>query len=324
VPTDESISIENQRLLLSKWMYATIRDILRHEAYIGNLVSFKEGNLSYKDKRRFKKPESEWIRYDNAHEPIIDRETWDKVRKIDIASAEKSNGRRKSQPSLFGEKLFCMDCGSSLVCHISVQHRKNGNVKRYTSYSCYRYQLTGYATCSWHTISENPLKALVLSELQDYAKAIMLDEAAVLEKLKRAMALDNTEQRNLLRQEVKRLKRRLDDLERIAAELYEDKATRKISEATYIALMEKNEHERQSRQTQFDEIKARLAATEEKILSVSKWAEVVRRHIHLDDLCRADIEALIERIEVGEADCSSGKRRQEIKIYWRFIGHIPV
>ncbi|GHU83300.1 hypothetical protein FACS1894196_2940 [Clostridia bacterium] len=100
--------------------------------------------------------------------------------------------------------------------------------------------------------------------------------------------------------------------------------TRKISEATFTSLMEKNEQERQARQAQFDDTKARLTAIEEKILSVSKWAEVVRRHIHLDDLCRADVEELIDRIEIGEADCSSGKRQQEIKIYWRFIGHIPV
>jgi DNA invertase Pin-like site-specific DNA recombinase len=306
------------------WMYATIRDMLRQEAYIGNLVNFKEGNLSYKDKRKFKKPESEWIRYDNAHEAIIDRETWDRVRQIDIASAEKSKGRRKPQQSLFGEKLFCMDCGSTLVAHISVQHRKNGNIKRYTSYSCYRYQLTGYATCSWHTVSENPLKTLILSELQTHAQAITLDEPALLEKLKRAMALDDTKQQNLLRQEVKRLERRLDELERITAELYEDKVTRKISEVTFTALMEKNEQERQARQAQFDDTKAKLTAIEEKILSVSKWAEVVRKHIQLDDLCRADVDELIDHIEIGESDYSSGERRQEIRIYWQFIGHIPL
>lgn len=305
------------------WMYATIRDVLRHEAYIGNLVCFKETNLSYKDKRRIKKPESEWIRHDNAHEAIIDRDTWDKVREIDAASAERSKGRREPRASLFGEKLFCMDCGSNLVVHIGVHHRKNGNIKRYASYSCYRHQLTGYADCSWHTISENPLKAIILNDLREYAQAITLDEAALLEKLKRAMSLDDTDQQNLLRQEVKRLERQLKDSERITANLYEDKVEGKIAEATFITLMEKNEQERQKRQVQFEEAQSKLNAINEKLLSVTKWAEVVRKHIGLDDLCRADIEELIDRIEIGESDYSSGERRQEIKIYWRFIGYIP-
>lgn len=322
-PRDYSMLREGKEIIKpTLWMYATIRDVLRHEAYIGNLVSFKECNTSYKDKRRLKKPESEWVRYDNAHEAIIDRKTWDKVREIDIASGEKSKSRREPQPSLFGEKLFCMDCGSPLVSHISVCHRKNGNIKRYTSYSCYRHQLTGYATCSWHTISETPLKALILNDLKSYAQAIVLDEHIILEKLKRAMSLDNTEQQNLLRQEVRRLERQLEESERVTANLYEDKVIAKISEATFITLMEKNEQERQKRKKQFEDTQSKMNTINEKLLSVSKWAEVVRKHIDLDDLCRADVEELIERIEIGESDYEGGERQQEIKIYWRFIGYI--
>ena len=76
-------------------------------------------------------------------------------------------------------------------------------------------------------------------------------------------------------------------------------------------------------QAQFDESRGRLTAIEEKILSMSKWAEVIRRHTHLEDICRADVEELIDHIEIGESDYSSGKRQQEVRIYWRFVGHVP-
>ena len=96
----------------------------------------------------------------------------------------------------------------------------------------------------------------------------------------------------------------------------------KISEATFITLMEKKEMERQAKQVRFDEIQARLGAIQEKILSASKWAEVIRRHMALNDLSRADIDELIDRIEIGEAE-GEGRglnRRQEVRIYWRFVG----
>ena len=88
--------------------------------------------------------------------------------------------------------------------------------------------------------------------------------------------------------------------------------------------MNKNEQGRQTRQTQHDEAQARLTAIQEKILSMSKWTEVIKRHTHLTDLCRADVEELIDHIEIGERDYGSGKRRQEVKIYWRFVGCLKV
>jgi hypothetical protein len=134
------------------------------------------------------------------------------------------------------------------------------------------------------------------------------------------MAVDDTKRHNLLRKEVARLEGRLADLMKITADLYEDKVGGVISEQTFVSLIGKNEKERVRWQTQLDEAAERLNAEEEKILSASKWTEVIRRHIHLEDVTRADVEELIDRIEVGESDYSSGHRVQEIRVYWRFVG----
>ena len=176
------------------------------------------------------------------------------------------------------------------------------------------------AVCSWHHISETVLKTVIIGELQSHVQAITLDEVALLEKLKKQMNLDDSEQQNLLRQEAKKLTHRLSELTQITADLYEDKVTGKISEVTFTALMNKNEKERQNRQAQHDVAQNHLSETQAKVLSMTKWAEVIKRHIHLTDLCRADVEELIDHIEIGESDYSSGARQQEIKIYWRFIG----
>jgi DNA invertase Pin-like site-specific DNA recombinase len=305
------------------WQIPVIRSVLRNEVYIGTLVNNKEPVISHKNDDRRRTAESEWIRHENAHSPLIDRETWDKVQETERATAEKGKAQPKRQSRLFSSKLFCMGCGCSLAPHGMNHKGKDGVARRDgTYYACQRYSRTGRADCSPHQIGEAPLKRLILQELKGFAQAIALNETALLEAVKKRMAVDDTKQHNLLRKEVARLEGRLADLMKITTDLYEDKVAGIISETAFITLMNKNEQERIRWQTQFDEANGRLTAIDEKILSVSKWAEVIRKHIHLEDLTRPDVEELIDRIEVGESDYGSGHRVQEIRIYWQFVGHI--
>ena len=302
------------------WSVQVVRDSLRNEAYSGTIINNKMPTISHKSTDRKITAPDEWIRHENAHAPIIDRDTWDKVQVMEQATIERGKKQSKHKPSLFGGKLICMDCGSSLTAQ-SMGHTKNGVWKRDgTSYICHRRVMTGKVVCSNHTIGEAPLKKLILRELQEHAQAITLNEAALLETLKKRMAVDDTQQHRLLQKEVAKLNQRLAELTKITVDLYEDKVSGVISETTFISLMNKNEQERQRWQTQFDEANGSLTAIDKKILSVEKWAEVIRKHMSLTDLCRADVEELIDHIVVGESDYSSGHRVQEIRIFWRFVG----
>ena len=270
-----------------------------------------------------KRPQSEWLRHENAHEPLIDSETWEKVRELDRAAVEGYQGVKAPEDTLFCKKLFCADCGGPMVSHPLSRRGKDGIRRRTgTNYHCYRHNMSGYTACSWHSISENALKKVIFQELRRYAASLTLDEAAVLNQLKKKMAAGDADEQALLRGEVNRLQKRLADLERITADLYEDKVARKISEAAFAALMGKNEQERQAKQGQLDEARAQLAAIEEAVLNANQWAGLIRKHMNLSDLCRADVEELIDRIEIGESDYSQGFRQQDVKIYWRFVGAV--
>jgi hypothetical protein len=192
-----------------------------------------------------------------------------------------------------------------------------------TQYGCHRHIMTGRSVCSKHTIGENPLKKIVLAELHQYAQAIILDETLLLEKLKKQMAVDNSEQQTLLQKEVRRLQADLDESDRITESLYKDKVVGKISAETFAKLLAKNEQERKKRQAQFDDANGRLSEINGKLLSISKWAGLIRKHTALKDLTRADVEELIDRIEVGESSYSTRSERvQEIRIYWQFVGYM--
>lgn len=65
------------------WSDMTVKAILRNEVYIGHTVQNKTGNVSYKVHKQVGKPQSEWIRVEDTHEPLISREVWDLVRTIE-------------------------------------------------------------------------------------------------------------------------------------------------------------------------------------------------------------------------------------------------
>ena len=46
------------------------------------MVQGKYGSVSYKTKQNKPRPKSEWYRVEGTHEPIIDRELWDRVQTI--------------------------------------------------------------------------------------------------------------------------------------------------------------------------------------------------------------------------------------------------
>ena len=50
------------------WTISTVRGILSDETYIGNSVHGKQTNVSYKNKKSIRRPESEWLRVENTHE----------------------------------------------------------------------------------------------------------------------------------------------------------------------------------------------------------------------------------------------------------------
>jgi len=86
---------ENPNKSNRNWSENTVKDMLKNEAYIGNLVQGKLGTVSYKNPKIVTKPEPDWIRADGTHEPIVDRKLWNKVQRL----------RRKNNGSMYKSGL---------------------------------------------------------------------------------------------------------------------------------------------------------------------------------------------------------------------------
>ena len=302
------------------WSYATVKKLLHSEVYKGTLVMNYSGSRSYKDKTWTGKPESEWIRHEALHDAIVTVEMWETVQKINQAASLRSIGRQEPTKKLFTGKLICADCKSSLNADTETHQRKNGTSKRYVSYFCGTYGRSGRSVCSWHRIYEKTLAQLVTDEIKTQAQAITLDEAAVVNRLKNRIA-DYDEQRlAFIKQEITKLRRRVQELEAMTAKLYEDKYSGAISESTFMVLVQKNEQDRLSKVERLDALLSEVDGAEKETAAIHNWAAIIRKYLDISELDRAIIDELIDHIEIGERTIVNGQRKQDIKVFYRFVG----
>ena len=71
------------------WTIAQVKSIMKDETYIGHTIHYRETNISFKNKRRIRKPQSEWVRVENTQEPIISEQVFQQVQE------QIANRRRK-------------------------------------------------------------------------------------------------------------------------------------------------------------------------------------------------------------------------------------
>ena len=75
---------EQQFDTMPEWTPVAIRRILSNEIYTGVIIQGKDKKLSYKLPVRKKLPKDEWIRVEGAVTPIITKDVFEKVQKIDL------------------------------------------------------------------------------------------------------------------------------------------------------------------------------------------------------------------------------------------------
>ena len=156
------------------WTIAQVKSIMKDETYIGHTIHYRETNISFKNKRRVRKPQSEWVRVENTQEPIISEQVFRQVQE------QIANRRRKCKDGttqIFSGLVKCADCGWSLSYG---ENRQNS--KPYGHYHCSKYG-QGTRQCSMHYIRYDVLYAYVLSRLQYWSGLVQHDEERLLKQL---------------------------------------------------------------------------------------------------------------------------------------------
>lgn len=147
------------------WYAGTISNILKNQAYIGNMVQGKRRTRLSENEARHFTDEEDWIVVENTHEPIVDKELFDKVRKVLGQKVEESSfasERGKNLPikdDIFAGILFCGNC-KRRIPQLSRIIEKDGRLERQYFYACrYNYDFGG-EKCGCTILEQELVKAV--------------------------------------------------------------------------------------------------------------------------------------------------------------------
>ena len=304
-----------------KWAGETVKHLIRNEVYIGNMVQGKTGTVSYKNKKLISKPEDEWIRVEGTHEPIISQEIWDTVQGIDQKRVRK-NAASDGIRSVFTGLVYCAECGFKMRNHTEKFTYKDGSPGRYSSFICGNYARSGKSACTIHTIYENVLEQIVLEDIREKARFAAHDPEMLAQHILRLKDKEAQSHRTSCEQELKAVKTRLDELECLMQSLYEDKYSGTVPQSVFQTLMRKYETERAEKAAALPELELKLKAHMENRQDAGRWTEIIRQYTEITKLDESMLFALVDRIEVGEAQKVKGVRVRDVKVYYRYVGNV--
>lgn len=253
------------------WRGSAVVDILKNPCYIGCMVERKGSNLLCKGRENKVIPESEWNLIENTHEPIIDKETFEKVQRL----VSESRGKRKQQvadksyrqrtENILSGMVQCGICGSG-VHRDSGYFRKDGSLVHYSFYCSNKYIKT--KGCSSRTVDETELHNYIFQACKK-----QLELLADMKELIDDMVENQKNSRYIssLKQEIRILEDKQQKLRRKRNDLYADFKDGLLTEREYTFTRDKYMADSEQLSIQLQAVNAELQENSQMSDVTTKW-----------------------------------------------------
>ena len=270
----------------ARWSATTVLRILKDETYTGVLIQGRQGTYNYKIKDVIDKPESQWIRVENAHKAIIRKQDFDLVQKILGLDTRTSPGHDKVY--LFSGILICGCCGERMT-RKTVPYKD----KKYFYYFCPKGKKNG---CTGSVmLKENDLITCVLESLK-----AQINNVVSLEQL-----LDSINEEQINRELIEQYKIQIADNEaqlaqirRFKSILYENFVSGFLDKDEYKTLKDDYSSDMARLQAAIDRLRQKMEDASNNTSERLRWAEHFKRFSTMTELDRRAVIALIQSIEV--------------------------
>lgn len=297
------------------WNGTTIADMLEDEIYLGHTISLRYTTLSYKNKKKIERPESEWLRFENTHEPLITREIWELVQEV---RRHKRRAPKKIEvPNPFSGLVYCADCGKPM----RLSRTRTRSQDCYNNFKCSTYSNRGKDACSGHYIRESQLRAIVLDDLRRVTQFARQKENLLLHHVAKRNSAQVKKEISQIQRELDKLHRRETELAALFKRLYEDNVLGRIPDEQYRILSAEYTQEQAQLKERIPQLEERQEKLRDSISNASRFVERARQYTEITELTPELLRLFIEKIVVGErAKKYSHSAPQEIMIYYRGIG----
>ena len=271
-----------------KWQTRTIDEILKNPTYIGNLTQGRRRKVNYKSKKVVRVPKEDWIVCENAHEPIIDKYTFEKVQ--NIYNKNKNRLSCKHQFLLQGF-LYCKECGHTIGINKTRE-------KYYCSCNYYKkYSKHGF--CTPHSMSYTILEQEVLKEIRKECKKSVKEDNLV-------NTLKSNNKKNILKDKILQIinkkEHEIESNQNAVNDLYIAKLKKEIDNDRYKNIYNRLNEEYNNLSKELEEIKNDYnnLINDKQNENDLNYSNSVKEYLKLKNPTRELLANLIDRIVIDE------------------------
>lgn len=297
------------------WKDTTVESILSRMEYLGHMVNFKYYKKSYKKKKSYLNAPENWVIFEDAHEPIVEKAVWERVQEL---IKHKRRMTKAGRSGLFSGLLYCADCGAKLHFHTC----KSFEAKQ-DNYVCANYK-SAMGLCTAHYIREEVLKIMVLEHIRGVLRYIQQFKATFVRSKYEQSFEDRRKELAEMNREIVKSNRRIAELDKLFKRIYEDNVIGKLSDERFQAMS--SDYESELRQLKADVIRmeADIARGEEITADFQMFLSNIRKYTDISELTPTILNEFISKIVIHAPDKSSGKRIQGIEIFYNAVGVVNI
>lgn len=309
-----------------QWNYVTVKRILKNEVYLGNTLLGKTKKASLKAKKKIALAKDEWIVTEATHEPLVSPEVFELVQQHMKAATKKWQQYDQVRRSIFGGIAYCAHCGTAMCSAGSVY---NGEREKYWYLQCNNLPKRSAKRCDHPgRIKYSDLVEIVTRELNYF---IDLSDEQIEEVIKKVQVdAEGGQKRAKQQQQINTLRRRQQQIDAMIEKLYRDNVDGKLADDRLERMVRNLEDECRDNDNKIAALERELTETALVADNYKKFFALVSRASHIEVLTAENVQTFIERIEISERELPPGVSiagprtpyRQEIRIFYRFIGEV--
>lgn len=280
------------------WNKHMVTEILKNIVYIGHLAQKKGSQCLYAGIPYHITGEDEWIVVEHTHEPIISKELFEAVQKINRESAERSrenSGKYAYLPrekNIFGKKLTCAECGAVMKLHRSFSTKRD---KAYFTFKCPTYAEHGSKGCSDVKKRKADLDVTVFSIIKAQM-TVFIDMEHTLQSL--LAAKTGSVEQGRTRSKRRLLQQKLENKKSILSGLYVDYKEGLLSRQDYLFTRERIDSAIHEIETELAEQESVTSKTRGLLTGEMKWKHMVQKYQNAAELSQEMVEAFVETIKL--------------------------
>ena len=284
----------NGRTFSGIWTPKVVLNILKNDFYIGTLTLGKTKRRTINGKK-IPQQDSDLIRFENAHEPLIDRQSFTLVQHMIADRADTHyRGSKKDKPCTFSGKLYCADCGTRLTTANSAKTQR---------YVCRKYHIMGTDYCSSHATNDRNLtSALIyfLEHCRENLKEAISDLDITSKNTTDKHKQDGIE---ILQKDKARIEKEVETLiEQKMREIISNPTMKDIIDKTYASMINNKYNDLHSISMRIEELEESTIEYSDMKKELTSVLDIFDSIISSKSLSRRQIETIVDRIIVHEDD----------------------